>query len=293
MMKRFIVLFFITLLAALPALPAHAEDDGPAILDKDVNRFGLNREPSIQTTPLDMKLIAVGTVADVPRENIIKFDDGTVYKLENIRVPVNYFPVVIAYLKKKLLGKKVGIYVNPSSLATKFDDVGNKLGQGVTEDGIWIEADLVSQGMAWVTSSLYERDLVLPLYKYEEQARRKKLGLWVDPRYDLKNSKTIQGTYGSFQVFQDVVKSVNITSTYIFINFGRDYEKDFTIAMQRDICKLFTDAPRGNLDPRYWIGHEIRIRGWVQKHDGPMIQLTHPQQVEYPQPIPGTIDEKN
>ncbi|MBI1216580.1 MAG: hypothetical protein GC185_12280 [Alphaproteobacteria bacterium] len=263
MMRRYaFILFAAFALAFLPARHAFAQ--------------------FIQTSPLDLKLIAVGTVVDVPRENLIKIDNGAVYHLENVRIPVNYFPVVIEYLKKELVGKKVGIYADENDYAKQFDDGAHKLGHVLTIDGTWVQADLVSQGLAWVDSSIDSRDLVEPLYKYEDAARKKKLGLWTDPQYMMKDSQTIQNTYGSFQVFQGTVRSVAVSKDYIFINFGDNYKKDFSIVMKRDVCRLF-NIMNHNLDPRIWQNRIIRIRGWVERHNGPMIRLNYPEQVEYPE----------
>lgn len=281
--------FVVVALFTLVSLFGHARHAFAQDNDADVNFSAGNinvheyaGNPPIETTPTDLDLVAVGTIVAIPRENIIKLDDGSIYKLENVRVPINYFPAVIEYLKRTLIGKKVGLYARDSNLVRKFDLSGNKLVQAVTADGTWVQADLVSHGMAWVSGSFYNRDLMIPLYKYEDAARAANLGLWADPQYTLKNEKTMTSkTYSSFQVYEGTVTSVAYASGYFFINFGANHDKDFTILMPRDVCWLFADAPGHNLDPRDWIGHKLRVRGWVEKNGGAMIRVTYPEQVQY------------
>jgi len=288
----FLAMAALAVMTAL-AIPADAAGNGLGGLgalpsDPAKVKVVASTSPTIQTSPLDLTLIDVGTVKDVPRETVIMLDDGAVYRLENIRVPVNYFPVVKEYLKKTLIGKKVGIYANEDGYAKQYDQGGNKVGHVVTVDGVWVQADLVQKGMVWATSGITNRDLIQPLYNYEDKARRQNLGLWSDSQYTLKNSKTIQNTYNTFQVFQDVAKSDRMTSMYIFINFGSNYKKDFTISLRRTVCLAFRHSAKLGIEPKTWIGYPIRIRGWVERHNGPMIQLTYPEQLEYVDPdMPG------
>ena len=63
----------------------------------------------------------------------------------------------------------------------------------------------------------------------------------------------------------------------IFLNFGRDWRTDFTVTIPSAARRDFVNA---GLDPDSLAGLRIRVRGWVRSRDGPMIEATHPEQIE-------------
>jgi hypothetical protein len=63
----------------------------------------------------------------------------------------------------------------------------------------------------------------------------------------------------------------------LYLNFGTDRARDFTVALDAAARRLFRDA---GIDPAGLVGHRIRVRGWVRWFDGPRIDLTHPEQME-------------
>jgi len=37
---------------------------------------------------------------------------------------------------------------------------------------------------------------------------------------------------------------------------------------------------RAGIDPTSWKGRRVRVRGWLRKYNGPMIDASHPEQIE-------------
>jgi len=73
----------------------------------------------------------------------------------------------------------------------------------------------------------------------------------------------------------------------VYLNFGEDWRTDFTVLIPRKALRLFKEAA---LDPLAWTGRRIRVRGWVFSRNGPMIEATHPEQIELladPSPLAG------
>ena len=62
-----------------------------------------------------------------------------------------------------------------------------------------------------------------------------------------------------------------------YLNFGRDYRRDFTIGLDRAALRAFRRAGR---DPKALEGKRVRVRGWVQWRGGPYVGATHPEQIE-------------
>ncbi len=64
---------------------------------------------------------------------------------------------------------------------------------------------------------------------------------------------------------------------WYYINFTADWRSDFTIVVAARARRLFRVA---GLDLAGLEGRRIRVRGWVKSYNGPMIEATHPEQIE-------------
>jgi hypothetical protein len=267
-------IFFALLIFLVPAFPAAAQAP-----------LGI----AIQTSPKDLELIAVGTIEEIVKADHIRLSDGKTYVLNNIRVPALMAPAVADYLNKNLLKKKAGIFVNPKTKAEQIDTEGNQLAHIMTEDAVWIQADMVSKGLAWADSTLISRDLVFPLYDFENLARKSKTGLWKYPEYAVRTNATIEQSTGSFQVFEGSIKNVrDMDPVFAYIGFGEDPTKDFTLVHESNPDKN-TFAPRASFDFKKLTNQSLRVRGWVESSDsGPMMHLTHPEQMEFLNKIPAS-----
>lgn len=229
----------------------------------------------VQTTPEDLELVAVGTVKEMRKSDQIVLNNGKVYALDNIRVPVHYEQNAKDYLTKSLTGKQVGIFVNKALKNTHYDSIGNLLVHVMTDQAVWVQADLIMKGYAWAFSSPTSRDLVIPLYAYEEAARKNKSGLWRSAEDGIKYDGTIEGTEGSFQIYEGIVQAVRPGTGYMYINFGKDPTTDFTLLIKSSDAAFFPKRFEKDL-PR----SRIRVRGWVEENSGPSMHMTHPEQIQ-------------
>lgn len=236
----------------------------------------------VQTKPQDLPEIETGIVADILKPHLVRLDNGTTYVLDNVRIPVLMNDTAEKYLSETLKGKKVHLHASTSTSLGRTDRHGNIRVHVVTDDQRWIQAELVSSGLAWSYSSETNRDLALPLLALEEMARSAQKGFWTKPIFFIKDNQTIHGTRESFEVFQGVVQSVASSDDRTWINFGADYKTDFTLELDH------TQMPKFRLDAKKYVdlkalkGMTIRTRGWVEEKNGPMIPLTHPEQIEFP-----------
>jgi len=237
----------------------------------------------LQTAPEDLDLVAVGTVKEVLKPDLIRMTDEKVYNLLNIRVPLLYMPKAQEYLTQLLVGKKVGIYQRRFPGVQTLDSRGNLAGQVLTQDNVWVQSDLVLNGLAWVDGNPRNRDMVQKLYQYENMARNKRAGFWAAPELSVKDEKSIlERSYNSFQVVEGIVKNVKSMSDNLFyLNFGDDATKDFTLVIGKDFLPFFADPETGRFNPLKWKGRRLRVRGWVIDQSGPMMELTYPEQIEF------------
>lgn len=255
----------------------------------------------IQTKPDDLDLIDVGTVTGVTKSDTIQLDKHRTFHLDNIRVPPVYESSTREYLEKKLVGKKVGVYRNKT-----LPDEGRQDKQGyeiihmVINDGTWVQAAMVHDGYAWADSTEYNRDLVTRLYTFEIDARSKKRGFWKVASLGVKNDKQIRNnTIGTYQVFEGPIYNYRSHKGFDYLNFSSDYHLGFTLVINRERYWMFREffSP-GNIYaaqafiPSSWVPARLRVRGWVTDSGGPMIELTHPEQLEFPDGYPGYVSPK-
>lgn len=236
----------------------------------------------LQTSVSNMEVIHAGTVTEILKPDQVRLDDGKVYTLDGLRVPPRRNGNAMGYLQQKLLNKKVGLYINPTLKDGKTDRYGNTFVHVMLEDGSWVQGDMVSRGLAWAYSTPTNRDLIEPLYKLEAAARQQGAGFWSDPEYAVKDAQTIEKTYGSFQIFEGKIRGVRTKDGFAYLNFGADPTKDFTITLQRQVFPEFTGTTDNEVFyPNELTNRKIRIRGWVESVSGPMISLTHREQIEF------------
>ncbi len=239
---------------------------------------------SIQTSPLDLELTAVGVVDKIIKPDLVRVESGKIYRIDNIRVPLQMDQQAIAFLEKTILHKKIGFYIVGKDVSARSDRFGHTLAHVVTEDGGWLQAQMVSRGLAWVTGNAKSRHLVVPLFKYEDLARSQSLGLWGLPDFAVRNNNTIlDNTYNTFQVYEGTIKTVRTKDEYVYFNFDDNPKKDFTISFNTKSIKPFRmRSGVHSFAPPEFIGKYIRIRGWVEENDGPMMTLEFQEQIEFP-----------
>ena len=235
----------------------------------------------IQTNPTDMKLVAVGTVKEVIKSTLIKLEDGKVFSLINMRIPLLYDDRALEHLRQNYIGKKVGVYQRDYPGVGIQDTRGNLTGHIVTDENVWMQADLVLHGLAWPEGTAKNRDLVQKLYQFEAQARSNKSGFWASPSFAMKNARQLDDQMGTFQVVEDVIKNVSGKGQTYYINFGDNPAKDFTVTMANEVAFYFRKPNGLPQDPRNWDGQRVRVRGWVKPGSGPLMEMTHPEQLEF------------
>ncbi len=62
-----------------------------------------------------------------------------------------------------------------------------------------------------------------------------------------------------------------------YLNFGADWRSDFTVSLAPKVRKLFEAE---GIDPLSSRGKLVRVRGWLKSYNGPLIEATHPEQIE-------------
>lgn len=144
-------------------------------------------------------------------------------------------------------------------------------------DGTWIQGELLASGMARVYSFKDNRKLVSEMLALERTARRDRRGIWALPYYRIRNPAETWDDIDSFQIVEGRVVDAARVRNVVYLNFGPDWRTDFTFRIDRRALRLFE---RAGIDPLTFSGRAIRGRGWIKPQNGPLIDITHPEQLE-------------
>jgi len=144
-------------------------------------------------------------------------------------------------------------------------------------DGTWIQGALLVDGLARVYSFHDNRALIPEMLAIERRARSAKRGIWALPYYRVRNPSETWNDIDSFQLVEGrVVDAARVRNT-VYLNFGPNWRTDFTFKIGRRALRLFS---RAGTDPLTFTGRTVRGRGWVKPENGPLIEITHPEQLE-------------
>ena len=114
----------------------------------------------------------------------------------------------------------------------------------------------------------------------EAAARKAGRGLWAVSAYrvrDAADAEDLGRLVHSYQLVEGSVAAVGKGGGRVYLNFGADWRKDFTVSIERKDVATFADA---GVDLKGLAGKHIRARGWLQWRGGPEIRATHSEQIE-------------
>ncbi len=145
------------------------------------------------------------------------------------------------------------------------------------EDGTWIQGEMLRLGLARVRTRPDENRRARDMLAIEDGARKGRIGIWGHPFYAVRGPLGLERFVGTFQVVEGTVVDAALVKGRAYLNFGADWRDDFTVSIAPRNLKRFAEA---GLDPLAAKGRLVRVRGWLESRNGPMIAATHPEQLE-------------
>lgn len=158
----------------------------------------------------------------------------------------------------------------------RHDRYGRLLAQVLarTPDGAaWVQERLIASGHARASTAPEDEACLPLLMQAEASARTGRLGLWQYAIFAVReadDTRAILRLSGSFALVEGRVAAVAHRDRESFINFGSDWRRDFTASVPGKIVEK-TPGARQRLDAL--AGKRIRVRGWIERRNGPMIRL--------------------
>jgi micrococcal nuclease len=184
-----------------------------------------------------------------------------------------------AALARLTAGKRIVIWAyDPPH---RVDRYGRLVVHLSSERGGWVQGELLALGMLRVRTRPDDRALAGRMLALEARARQAKRGLWADAHFQVRRDTDVRP--GGFAIVEGKVLTVAERWRFAYLNFGRYWRRDFTIVIDRRARRLFRAAKIQLTELK---GARVRVRGWVQERGGPMIQVTHPEQIERLPPKP-------
>jgi micrococcal nuclease len=157
------------------------------------------------------------------------------------------------------------------------DRYGRLLAQVYRDDGLWVQGELLRLGLVRVLVTADARALASDMLAIEDDARRNRRGLWSNPRLRVRTVRELGRDLGSFQLVQGRVLDAERRGDRWYLNFGDDWRSDFTVMIP---THALPDFAKAKLDPYALKGGLIRVRGWVENLNGPMIEVVIPEHIE-------------
>jgi endonuclease YncB( thermonuclease family) len=177
-----------------------------------------------------------------------------------------------AELAKLLAGHTVCIDYNPG----ERDRHNRLLGQVYDDKGNWIQGGMLMSGYAMVYSFSDDRhDVIVNMLAAEKQAQALRLGVWAHPYFRVIAPAETPEFINRFKLVEGKVISVHDYHGHTYINFTERWKGNFAIFISRKFAPAFAAMNLPSL-----VGKTIRVRGWINYHNAPMIDLTHPEQIE-------------
>lgn len=235
-------------------------------------------------------------VKSVESGSNILLEDGRKIRLADVITPYhlqinNYEAKIQKHLSNLLEGKFVSVEVNESKKTDRFGRLlahvwvyGNCESNTVDscQKRVWVQGNLVENGYAIVYnySQLFNYNLALLTLEYS--AREQFKGVWQEQKMTVLDTRTVEANSSryrnSFKFIEGVPTQIVESKNKIYINFGEDWKKDFTITVDKAYKASIKEYFGGNLTELE--GKKVIVRGWVEYYNGPMIRLVTPSQIQ-------------
>lgn len=225
-------------------------------------------------------------IAAVVSGSVVRLEDGGLARLAGIAVPApglesDSIPPLAESARSVLEGLVAGRTVD---LVPASDGEPDRHGRVPAylrlADGRSVQEVLIGQGLARAQWLPGEEACFAELKSQEKTAESRALGVWSSPDYatrDAEDAASLLPRAGHFELVEGRILSVGHGSRMIFLDFGRDIRRDFTVMVSSRVAEALESAgtPVDGLADR-----RIRVRGVIEESGGPAIRLNDAAELE-------------
>jgi endonuclease YncB( thermonuclease family) len=149
--------------------------------------------------------------------------------------------------------------------------------------GEWVQAKLLRAGVVRASPDLVSTVCMPALLAIEKRARGARAGHWGDGIFAVRTPDELRRTTGTFQIVEGRVQAVAVVRSRVYLNFGSDWRSDLTVTIAPEDKRNFR---RPRVDWKAVQGRRVRVRGWVESYNGPLISVYAPGQIEFLDALP-------
>ena len=157
------------------------------------------------------------------------------------------------------------------------DRYGRLTGQGVIEDGIWVQARLLDDGLARLMPEPGHGISFNALLPHETEARLARRGLWARSDFAARPAAQAADATGLYGLFEGVLVHVGRARTGYYFDFGFKGSGALSLRVNAIIAQAL--AGGRNHDPAQLAGKHFVLRGLVEGDERPMILITQREQI--------------
>lgn len=243
----------------------------------------------------NLKHTGSGRIDKIIDHQTILLNDGKIVRLLGLHWPFaapdtpaqDYMGLAMQRLKRLLPpGTEVMLYQSRTK-EYRTNRMGHQLAHIVNKaSGEWVNGDLVREGLAYALTDIANPEMADHLYGLEDQARTDKTPIWAGKdgilyaEHAEKQDNPFFAAIGSgntFRVVEGTVERSATSQNHLYLNFGKDRNKDFTVRITPPIRK---ELARRGIDPMGLTGQKLRVRGWLRAWNGPFMELDTPERLE-------------
>ncbi len=217
-----------------------------------------------------------GRVAAIVDARSFRLDDGREVVLAGIEPAAIEGPKNISALSEAVAGHEVSL-AGPDDMPDRYGRQPAFVFFDTAQPPV--QARLLALGVALFSGNVADRDCAAILAAAEATGREAKRGIWADPAA-IKNAESagdILAGIGRFTVIEGKVLSVRQAGATTYLNFGRNWTRDFAVTISRRTLPAFEAA---GIVLKSLENRRIRVRGWVESRTGPRIEALHVGQIE-------------
>lgn len=223
-------------------------------------------------------------VAAIGKNGVLMLADGRSAHLESVMLPagpLDHAPDLPARQSLSGFGKLISRRTVILAMAAPMQDrYGRLRAQIFVRDGpgeFWLQLALLQRGLARVSIAPDRRECARELYTAEGAARARKIGIWANRAYGVRTPTQISDAIGTFQIVEGRVASVIRRGGRVYLDFRSDRNNEFAAAISSGDLKAFRQT---GVDPVSYVGRAVRVRGWIERHGRPEMEIAIPEDIE-------------
>jgi len=226
-------------------------------------------------------------VADVPTGDSFRLETGLEVRLAGTVGPDTALSGAAQRALARLIVSRTVRVTYPARAVDRYGrlhgqvhlpDAGRKVDEG------WIQAAMLEAGWLRVDIDPEMAVHAPKLLAAEARARDARRGIWRHRAYRVLPASRAGSAIGRFAVVEGIVVAVAERRRTVYVDFGRNWWTAFTVGIDRGDLPRFLAA---GVKPATYAGRQVRVRGWMERRNGPYIRITHPLAIELVEPAGG------